>query len=91
MPECVTISAKCHQDIEMLKDVVSERLSLKHITTSVKLGICDLFLRSAFYNINCVVSEKSFDDGSLELTVKLPKFRLDSIMKKSRTKEKVLA
>ena len=70
----------------MLKDIVSERLSLKHITTNVRLSIRDLFLRSAFYNINCVLSEKSFDDGSLELTVRLPKFRLNSIMKKSRTK-----
>ena len=86
VPECITISAKCQRDIEMLKDIVSERLSLKHITTNVRLGIRDLFLRSAFYNINCVLSEKSFDDGSLELTVKLPKFRLHSIMKKSRTK-----
>ena len=86
VPECITISAKCQRDIEMLKDIVSERLSLKHITTNVRLGIRDLFLRSAFYNINCVLSEKSFDDGSLELTVKLPKFRLNSIMKKSRTK-----
>ena len=86
VPECITISAKCQKDIEMLKDVVSERLSLRHITTNVRLGIRDLFLRSAFYNINCVLSEKSFDDGSLELTVKLPKFRLHSIMKKSRTK-----
>ena len=84
--ECITISAKCQQDIEMLKDIVSERLSLKHITTNVRLSIRDLFLRSAFYNINCVLSEKSFDDGSLELTVKLPTFRLNSIMKKSRTK-----
>ena len=86
VPECITISAKCQRDIEMLKDIVSERLSLKHITTNVRLGIRDLFLRSAFYNINCVLSEKIFDDGSLELTVKLPKFRLHSIMKKSRTK-----
>ena len=86
VPERITISAKCQRDIEMLKDIVSERLSLKHITTNVRLGIRDLFLRSAFYNINCVLSEKSFDDGSLELTVKLPKFRLNSIMKKSRTK-----
>ena len=86
VPECITISAKCQRDIEMLKDIVSERLSLKHITTNVRLGIRDLFLRSAFYNINCVLSEKSFDDGSLELTVKLPKFRLHSIIKKSRTK-----
>ena len=86
VPECITISAKCQRDIEMLKDIVSERLSLKHITTNVRLSIRDLFLRSAFYNINCVLSEKSFDDGSLELTVKLPKFRLNSIMKKSRTK-----
>ena len=86
VPECITISAKCQRDIEMLKDIVSERLSLKHITTNVRLGIRDLYLRSAFYNINCVLSEKSFDDGSLELTVKLPKFRLHSIMKKSRTK-----
>ena len=85
VPECITISAKCQRDIEMLKDIVSERLSLKHITTNVRLGIRDLFLRSAFYNINCVLSEKSFDDGSLELTVKLPSFRLNSIMKKSRT------
>ena len=86
VPECITISAKCQRDIETLKDIVAERLSLKHITTKVRLGIHDLFLRSAFYNINCVLSEKSFDDGSLELTVKLPKFRLNSIMKKSRTK-----
>ncbi len=86
VPECITISAKCQRDIEMLKEIVSERLSLKHITTNVRLGIRDLFLRSAFYNINCVLSEKSFDDGSLEMTVKLPKFRLNSIMKKSRTK-----
>ena len=85
VPECITISAKCQRDIEMLKDIVSERLSLKHITTNVRLGIRDLFLRSAFYNINCVLSEKSFDDGSLELTVKLPKFRLNSIMKKRKT------
>ena len=86
VPDCITMSAKCQRDIEMLKDIVSERLSLKHITTNVRLGIRDLFLRSAFYNINCVLSEKIFDDGSLELTVKLPKFRLNSIMKKSRTK-----
>jgi GTP-binding protein HflX len=86
VPEGITISAKCQRDIEMLKNIVSERLSLKHITTNVRLGICDLFLRSAFYNINCVLSEKSFDDGSLELTVRLPQFRLNSIMKKSRTK-----
>ena len=86
VPECITISARCQRDVEMLKNIVSERLSLKHITTNVRLGIRDLFLRSAFYNINCVLSEKSFDDGSLELTVRLPQFRLNSIMKKSRTK-----
>ncbi len=80
VPEAVWLSAKSHNGLDILSEVISNMVGedMFHDTLSLKPRLSGL--RSKFYRLNAVINESYDEQGCCQLEIRLPKVELNKII-----------
>ena len=71
-PVCVWVTAKDELGLELLKQMVAERLMIEEIHCCIRLSPGEAKIRSSLYDLRTVVSEEYADNGDSLLEINLP-------------------
>jgi len=76
----VFVSASQGLGLKALQDRIVDLAGENIVERSLSLQPKDSRLRAMFYQLGAVISEKTLDDGSSELVIRMPKAKLDKLL-----------
>ena len=81
IPQRVWLSAQTGQGVELLFQALSERLAKQMVTQHLRLPPEEGKLRSRLYELECVQSEQTLDNGDMIVSVRMPAIDWQRLLK----------